>query len=292
MRIRLYLRRYAWAYLFIAPAFIFYSVFVISPLVQTVQISFYDWNGVTPARLVGLDNYLRAVTDPQILQSLGHSLVFFFFYALLPILIGLLFAGIFARTQIWGLTFFRAALFLPQILSTVVVAVAWRWIYDLNGPVNALLDLFGLGVWSKAWLGEFSTALPSVGLIGTWVMFGLCMVLFVAGVQKIPRETYEAARIDGAGSFREFMAVTLPGLRGEIMFAMIFTVTLALRNFDIVWNTTSGGPGNSTKVPSVYIYQAAFITRDIGFSAAIGVLLTALILAVTGVIVATMRERD
>lgn len=292
MRIRLHLRRYTWAYLFIAPAFIFYSVFVLSPLVKTVQISFYDWNGVTQATLVGLDNYVRVVTDPKIQQALGHSLVFFFFYALLPIFIGLLFAGIIARTRIWGLTFFRAALFLPQILSTVVVAVAWRWIYDLNGPLNALLDLFGLGGFSRAWLGDFQTALPSVGLIGTWVMYGLCMVLFVAGVQKIPRETFEAARIDGAGPFREFMSVTLPGLRGEIMFAMIFTVTLALRNFDIVWNTTSGGPGDSTKVPSVFIYNAAFVTREVGLSAAIGVLLTLLILAVTGIIVATMRERD
>lgn len=292
MRIRQHLRRYTWAYLFIAPAFAFYSVFVLSPLVKTVQISFYDWNGVTAAQLVGLDNYVRALTDPKILQALGHSLVFFFFYALLPIFIGLLFAGIFARTQVWGLTFFRAALFVPQILSTVVVAVAWRWIYDLNGPLNSILTMLGFGDLARAWLGDFQTALPAVGLIGTWVMYGLCMVLFIAGVQKISRETYEAARIDGAGPIREFFAVTLPALRGEIMFAMIFTVTVALRNFDIVWNTTSGGPGDSTKVPSVFIYQAAFVTREIGYSAAIGVLLTLLILGVTGIVVATMRERD
>jgi raffinose/stachyose/melibiose transport system permease protein len=292
MRISFHLRQHGWAYVFIAPALVFYSVFVLGPLAKTVQISFYEWDGITAATAVGLDNYVRAVSDVQIIESLGHSLVFFFFYALLPIVIGLLFTGVFARTQIRGLTFFRAILFLPQILSTVVVAVAWRWIYDLDGPLNALLELVGLGDYSRAWLGDFSTALPSVGLIGTWVMYGLCMVLFIAGIQKIPREIYEAARMDGAGMFREFMTVTLPGIRGEIMFAMIFTVTVALRNFDIVWNTTSGGPGDSTKVPSIFIYQAAFITRDIGLSAAIGVLLTLLILSVTGIIIATMRERD
>lgn len=292
MSLRLHLRNNAWAYGFIAPAVVFYGVFVLWPLVQTIQISFYRWDGVTAATAVGLDNYTRAVTNPQIIQALGHSLVFFLFYALLPIIIGLGFAGIAARTRIRGLTFFRAALFVPQILSTVVVAVAWRWIYDIDGPFNAVLRLVGLESWTRSWLGEFDTALPSVGLIGTWIMYGLCLVLFIAGVQKIPRETFEAARIDGAGPFREFFTVTLPALRGEIMFAMIFTVTIALRNFDIVWNTTSGGPGDRTKVPSVYIYQAAFATRDIGSSAAIGVLLTILILGVTGIIILTMRERD
>jgi raffinose/stachyose/melibiose transport system permease protein len=170
--------------------------------------------------------------------------------------------------------------------------VAWRWIYAQDGPLNAILSAVGLGGIARAWLGDFDTALPSVGFIGTWIMYGLCMVLFVAGVQKIPREMYDAARIDGAGAVREFFAVTLPALRGEVLFALVFTVSFALRNFDIVWNTTAGGPGSSTKVPSVFIYQAAFQTRDIGVSATIGVLLTVLILLVTGVMFLALRRKD
>jgi raffinose/stachyose/melibiose transport system permease protein len=163
--------------------------------------------------------------------------------------------------------------------------------YDIDGPVNGLLRLVGLDGAARSWLGEFSTALPSVGLVGTWVMYGLCMVLFLAGAQRIPAELYEAARIDGAGPLREFLTVTLPGLRRETAFALVLTVTQALRNFDIVWNTTSGGPGTTTTVPSVYIVRAAFTTRDYGTAAAISVLLTVLILAVTGLVLLLFRER-
>lgn len=279
-----------WRYAFMGPALTVYAVFVLWPLVQTVRISFYDWNGITVATPVGIANYTAALTDPVIFRALLHSLVFVFFYSLLPTALGLVLAGIMSRVRIVGLTFFRAVLFMPQVLSTVVVAVAWRWLYADHGPVNEALRAMGFN--SVSWLGDFTFALPAVGLIGTWVMFGLCMVLFIAGVQTIPAELYEAARIDGCGAIREFFAVTLPGLRGEIMVALVFTLTIALRNFDIVWNTTRGGPGESTTVPSVYIYEGAFISRDMGHAAAISVLLTVLILAITASVIGVLRDRD
>ena len=154
-----------------------------------------------------------------------------------------------------------------------MVAVAWRWIYAPDGPLNRGLDLIGLDAVSRAWLGDFTFALPALGLVGTWVTFGLVFVLFVAGVQKIPSDLYEAAKIDGAGPFREFLAVTLPALRGEITVALIVTITAALRNFDVVFVTTRGGPGTSTEVPSVFIYRSVFQTRSVGLGAAIGVVL-------------------
>jgi raffinose/stachyose/melibiose transport system permease protein len=162
--------------------------------------------------------------------------------------------------------------------------------YSDLGPINEALRAVNLD--GVSWLGSFTFALPAVGLIGTWIMFGLCMVLFIAGVQKIPTELYEAARVDGAGPVREFFAVTLPALRGEIMVALVFTLTIALRNFDIVWNTTMGGPGESTMVPSIYVYEGAFITRDIGQAASISILLTILILAITATVIGVLRERD
>ena len=283
-------RHEAWRYAFLLPALGFYSVFVLWPLVQTVQISFYDWNGITVATPVGAANYADAIRDPQIRGALLHSIVFVFFYSVLPTVVGLVLAGIMSRIRIVGLAFFRAALFMPQVLSAVVVAVAWRWLYADRGPVNEGLRAIGFD--GVAWLGDFTFALPAVGLIGTWVMFGLCMVLFVAGVQKIPAELFESARMDGCGPVREFFTVTLPGLRGEIMVALVFTMTIALRNFDIVWNTTRGGPGESTTVPSVYIYEGAFISREMGQSAAISVLLTIVILAMTAGIIGLFRERE
>lgn len=286
------MRGQTWRFAFLLPALAVYGVFVLWPLTQTVRYSMYEWDGITVATPVGLRNYADALTDPAIREALGHSLVFVLFYAVVPAAIGMVIAGIFARIRVRGMTFFRAVLFVPQVLATVVVAVSWRWIYAQDGPLNQLLELVGLGGLARAWLGGFTTALPAVGLIGTWIMYGLCMVLFVSGVQKIPRELYEAARIDGAGAVREFFTVTVPQLRGELMVALVFTTTFALRNFDIVWNTTSGGPGDATKVASVFIYQDAFISRAIGSASAIGVLLTVLILLVTGAIMLAFRDRD
>ena len=284
---------FAWRHLlYLAPSLVLYALFCLWPVIQTIQFSFQRWDGITDARWIGLRNYIQVFTNAQTLTVFGNGLIMIVFYAVLPVLIGLFIVAIMTRIRIRLLSVFRTVLFLPQILATVVVAVAWRWIYDLDGPINGLLATIGLGELSRAWLGDFDTALISVGLIGTWINFGLCMVLFIGGAQKIDTQLYEAARLDGAGPLQEFLAVTLPGLRGEISIALVLTVTNALRNFDIVWNTTSGGPGTSTLVPSYLIYEGAFITRNVGFAAAASVVLTILILVLTGVITRLMRSKD
>jgi raffinose/stachyose/melibiose transport system permease protein len=177
-----------------------------------------------------------------------------------------------------GLAAFRTILFLPQVVALVVVAVMWRMIYAPDGGlINEALRAVGLGALAQNWLGDFNLALPAVGLIGTWVMYGLAMVLFTAGVQKIPQSLYDAARVDGAGPVREFFAVTLPGLRGEVAVALTLTTIAALRNFDLVYITTGGGPGNSTTVPAYEVYRRAFESGEVGGAAAIGVCLAAVI---------------
>ncbi|MFV0464142.1 MAG: carbohydrate ABC transporter permease [Nostocoides sp.] len=272
------------AYGFALPALAFYVYFLVQPVAQSVWISTFDWDGITTATSVGLANYADVIDDPLIREAVIHSLAFIVFYAVVPIVLALVIVGIISRITVRGLTFFRAALFVPYILSSVVVAIAWRWIYAENGPLNQMLGAVGLASWARAWLGDFGSALPSVGLIGSWVMFGLAFVLFVAGVQRIPTELYEAAEVDGAGPIREFFAVTLPSIRGEIRVALVLMITAALRNFDIVWNTTSGGPGTSTTVPSYYVYREAFLTHGVGRASALSVLLTLLILAVLGAV--------
>jgi raffinose/stachyose/melibiose transport system permease protein len=202
------------------------------------------------------------------------------FYPVLPSAFGLLLAGVMARAQVRGLALFRTILFLPQVIAMVVVAVMWKMIYDPdNGVLNKFLGVFGIE--GKSWLGDFGLALPSVGLIGTWVYYGLAMVLLTAGVQKIPASLYDAARVDGAGAIREFLAVTLPALRGEIAVAMTLTTIAALRNFDIVYITTKGGPGNATSVPAYQVFSRAFESGQVGSAAAIGIVLTAIIFAIT-----------
>jgi raffinose/stachyose/melibiose transport system permease protein len=162
----------------------------------------------------------------------------------------------------------------------VVVAIAWVWIYAPSGPINEGLRAIGLGGLARGWLGDFTFALPALGLVGTWVTFGLCLVLFLAGIQKIPTSLYEAARVDGAGRWREFLTVTLPGLRGELAVALTLTTIIALRSFDLIYVSTSGGPGNSTTVPSVLVYQNAFANGRVGLAASVAVVLTVLIFVV------------
>ena len=202
----------------------------------------------------------------------------------MPILIGLLLTALLTRFRVRGFMFFRTVLFLPQTIATVVVAQAFVWIYDPVGPLNKLLGAVGLGRFEHAWLASFDWALTSVGWIGTWIEFGLCMVLFLAGVQKIPTTLYEAARIDGAGFWREITAVTLPGLRNELVVAATLTTITALRNFDIVYNTTSGGPGGETEVPSWLMFHDAFEIHQVGMAAAIATALTIIIAFVAVVI--------
>lgn len=292
-RLRAWARHQYWpAYLYLLPGAVVYVLFVLRPLLMTAWISLFDWDGLTLGTWVGPDNYTALLTDPRLREALLHSLVFLFFYALVPVAAGLVLTALMVRVRIRGLGVFRALLFVPQVLSTVVVAVSWRWIYDPDGPLNGLLRAVGLDALARSWLGDNTTALPAVGLIGSWVMYGLCLVLFLAGALRIPRELFEAARLDGAGPVREFRTVIVPALRGETGLALVLTVTQALRNFDIVWNTTAGGPGHSTTVPSVFLYQDAFVSREVGDAAAIGIALTLLTLTVCGLITRVLRERE
>jgi raffinose/stachyose/melibiose transport system permease protein len=268
------------AYLYLAPAFAFYVLFAFGPLLYTTWLSFFDWDGLTVGEWVGLENYSKVLSDPDIRASFVHSFELILFYAVLPVLLGLLLASLLAHGRVRGVTFFRAVLFLPQTVATVVVAIAWVWIYAPDGPLNEGLRAIGLDTLTRSWLGDFTYALPALGLVGTWVTFGLCLVLFLAGVQKIPHSLYEAARVDGAGRVREFFAVTLPGLRGELAVALTLTMITALRSFDLIYVSTAGGPGTSTTVPSVLVYQNAFGNGRVGLAAAVAVVLTALIFVV------------
>jgi raffinose/stachyose/melibiose transport system permease protein len=273
------------AYLYLLPAFAVFVLFVLVPLGHAFYLSLFQWDGVTPGVWAGLSNYGDVVSDPALRTAFGHALVLLCFYSLLPVAIGLLLAGIIARVQVRGLTLFRTVLFLPQVIAMVVVAVMWRMIYDPEaGALNELLRAVGLGSLAQSWLGDFDLALPAVGLVGTWVWYGLAMVLLTAGVQKIPPSLYDAARVDGAGPFREFLAVTLPALRGEIAVAMTLTTIAALRNFDLVYITTKGGPGDATSVPAFQVYDRAFQSGQVGSAAAIGICLTLVIFVICLVI--------
>jgi raffinose/stachyose/melibiose transport system permease protein len=278
--------------IYLAPAFVLYAAFTLVPLVHAFDLSFFQWDGITKGTFVGLENYRSFFTDPVIRSSYLHTLVLIVFFSFLPISIGLFLAALLSRIRIRGLTFFRTVLFLPVIITNVVVAIAWAWIYAPDGPLNSILSAIGLGEFTRAWLGDFRWALPSVGLVGTWGEFGFCMILFIAGVMKIPASLYEAARVDGAGPVREFFAVTLPGLRNELTVILVLTVIDALSTFDLIYVMTSGGPGTATSVPAFQVYSRAFLTNQVGSAAAIGITLMLIVFAVSFGITRVMERGE
>ena len=274
-------RRGGLALLLVAPAALAYLIFVIRPIATTVQYSFYKWDGVTQSTWVGLSNYAEIFHNPDLSGSIVNAFELIIFFSFFPVLLGLFTANAirgFATSRLAVVS--RTVLFLPQIIPLVAAGIMWSWQLSTDGLVNQLLRLIGLGGAARAWLGDFNTALPAVGVIGAWVLFGLCMLLLLAGMSKIDPSLYEAARVDGAGPFREFFSITLPSLRQEIVVCLTVTVIAALASFDIVYIATQGGPGNSTLVPGLEIYYLAFFQREVGMASALAVVLMVLVLAV------------
>jgi raffinose/stachyose/melibiose transport system permease protein len=210
-------------------------------------------------------------------QAATVSLVFVVFSCLLPVLVALLLAGIIARMKVRGLSILRFVFFLPYTIALAVVAIAWRWLYATDGTVNLIVGaLFGEEAVS-AYLGDADLALPALGLVAFWTMFGFVVVMLLSGTQHIPHELYDAARADGAGPVREFFAVTLPGVRQELRVSFVLTFIMALRTFDLPLMATQGGPGYHTTTPSLIMYRDVFLNMQIGRGATIAVLLTVVI---------------
>ena len=263
------------------PALIAYLGFVVTPLAMGIQYSFYKWNGVGASEWIGVSNYLRVFTDETLLNSIKNAFVLILFFTLIPVSIGLVLATLIRSMRRGALaTTAQAILFLPQIIPLAAAGIAWSWMYAKTGAVNQILELIGLGSLARPWLGEIDTALAAVGLIGSWVLTGLCTVLFLTGIGKIDSSLYEAVRIDGAGWWREFFTITLPGLRQEIAILVTLTTIAALSTFDIIYTTTLGGPGRATLVPGISIYRIGFTQSDVGLASAFGIVLMILVLAV------------
>lgn len=280
--------------LYLLPAFLIYTLFTLIPIIETVRSSFFEWSNLgRTSEWVGLQNYVSLFQDSSFIKAFTNNLIFIIFYSIIPILLGLFLASLLGRYPIPGFAFFRTVLFLPQVISMVVVGVIWRWMFNpTNGPINLFLAAIGLGHFQQAWLGSFQWALPAVGSIGTWVQYGFCMVLFLAGMQRIPEEYYEASSLDGASAFHQFFLITIPGLKAEIAVALITTIVAALRVFDLVYSTTKGGPGESTLVTGYLIYRSAILNNQIGYGAAIATVLTLVILSASFLIRRILSDRS
>jgi raffinose/stachyose/melibiose transport system permease protein len=286
-------RDYPYGWLLLVPALIPYLAFVIFPLLMGIQYSFFDWNGIGKAEFIGIENYLTVFTDETLVGSIQNAFVLIAFFTFIPITSGLMLATLFRSMKAGAFTnLSQMILFLPQIIPLAAAGIAWSWMYAKTGAVNQFLGWIGLGDLARPWLADFDTALPAVGLIGSWVLTGLCTVLFLTGIGKIDQSLFEAVRIDGASWWREFRTITIPGLRQEIAVLTTITVIAALSSFDIIYTTTLGGPGRSTLVPGISIYRIGFTQSDVGLASAFGIVLMVLVLAIVLPIQRLAKEKD
>ncbi len=258
-----------------------YGLFGIYPLIQTIRYSFWNWDGIGKPTSAGLSNYGNIFVQPELFSSIVHAFVLIIFFSVFPIVIGLIAATLMRElgSGAFGTTA-RTVLFIPQIVPLVGAGIAWTWMYSVNGVVNQTLRGVGLGSLAQPWLGNFNTALPAVGLIGTWVNLGLCTLLILSGIGKIEPSLYEAAVLDGAGRLRQLRSVTIPGLRRELLVCVTVTVIVALNSFDVIFVSTQGGPGYQTLVPGLAIYNLSFLQQQVGLASALAVFLAVLVLVV------------
>lgn len=271
-------------YLYALPALAVLTAFLLYPLVQLVQISLYHWDGLSASTWAGFANYAEIARDPQLRAGFVHSFVLILFFAIIPIVLALLLAAVTTRaSRLRGVPVFRALIFLPQVIAMVVTATAWTAIYAPDGVLNTALRAIGLKAVTRPWLGDFSTALPSVGLIGTWLEIGLCLVLFLAGIGQIPAELYEAAKLDGANAFQRFRVVTLPAIQPVIFFLLITGVIGGFQAFDQMYLMTGGGPDGATMTYLLSLYNHAFRYFEMGTASAMSYILLVIILIVTWV---------
>lgn len=269
------------ALVFIAPALGLYGWLVLGSFGQAFQYSLYNWNGVGAATFVGIKNYVDVFSSPARLTALLHSFELMVFFTGVTLVLGLA-AAVLTRgaSRRRGSGLARTLLFMPQVIPIVAAAIGWSWIYSREGLVNQVLSAIGLHGVTRPWLADPVTALPGVGFVGTWALLGLVTMMLTAGISKIDQSIYEAARIDGANALQEFFAVTLPGIRRELVVCATLTVIAALASFDIVFMTTQGGPNRATMVPGVDIYLLAFGQQKIGAAAAMGIVLMCVVLLV------------
>ena len=278
VRSRTHLKQWS-PYLYLMPALAMYSAFFLLPTIQLVILSLHEWDGLNPRRYVGLANFSKLLQDQQFWGAFEHSVVWMMAAVVVPVLAGLLLALLLSRTPLFGRVFFRTIFFLPQVLSSVTVAIIWDWVYNpAFGAANSILDMIGLGVLKQRWLGDRNLVLPALFIAWSWVHYGFTMVIFIAAMEGIDEVYFDAAKVDGANRWQQFRHVVLPFIRGPLTTVMLVTAIAAFQVFDLVYVMTNGGPAHASTVVPLYMIDNAFLFQKVGYGSAIAVMLALFIL--------------
>ena len=272
---------YKWCYIFLAPSLIVSGMFILWPIIASVYYSFFQWDGFAtwPTYWVGLRNYIDILKDGYFWNSLGNTAQYVLWQNLFKLPLSLFIAWILNNPKLKGSNFYRAIFFLPVVSSTAIIGTVMTFILaPWNGPVNEILSNFNFG--AIDFLGKSSTALWAVIFVEVWHMSGQYIIYWLAGLQSVPTELYEAAEVDGANGWQTFTKITIPVLKPIIIIISLLGIVNSLRVFDIVVTMTGGGPSFATDVVATFIYRNAFASAitKIGYSSAAAVLYGILIM--------------
>jgi putative chitobiose transport system permease protein len=288
----MYRKLTATPYLFLAPALVLLAVFVLYPIAAVVVYSFTDFSIVTPPEFIGLDNYVQLLGDDTFWLALQHSLIYLL---VTPILIVLSIAlAIMVNRRLRGVSVFRALYFVPAVAGSIAIGLSWRWLFERTGFVNGVLEWAGLIDEPIQWLATPSLILPLAMLLTIWAGVGYYAVIFLAGLQNIPEELYDAARIDGCSEFQKHRYVSIPGLRPQIVFVFAISSLAALKVFDEIYVLTNrtGGILDSGVTMVFYLWKQAFQLSHAGYASAIAIVLLLVTLGFSIVNVRILERRD
>jgi raffinose/stachyose/melibiose transport system permease protein len=255
---------------FIAPALLFYGVYVLYSIGATFYYSFFQWSGIDAHRtFIGLTNYVNLVADQVFWTSLKNNIYLVLASCFTQLPLGLIMA-LLLFAPIRGIRLFRTVYFMPLLMSTVAIGLLFTFIYDPNfGIINQALGAMGLDSWKRGWLGDEKTALWVIILTICWQFAPFYMIIFRAAIVGIPEEIYEAAKLDGANNWQSFRFITLPLLKPTIVTSSILAIIGSLKYFDLIYIMTKGGPNNSTELMATYMYKQAFTTFNMGYGSTI-----------------------
>ena len=276
------IRSYLVAYSFIAPNFLGFAIFTLGPILFAFALAFMHWDGSNPIEFAGLDNFFKLFRDRAFISAFWNTVIYTAFSVPLTMACSLGLA-LLLNKKLFGRNFFRAAMFFPYVASLVAAAVVWNMLFNPEmGPINMLL--YTLGIDPKdlpGWAADKDWAMVTIILFGVWKSAGYFMVIYLAGLQGVNQELYEAASLDGANSWQKFWNVTIPQLMPTTFFVSVMLTIQSFKVFDQVYMITQGGPGTSTLVLVYHIYNEAFISWDLGYSSMVALVLFVLVLAVT-----------
>ncbi|MGD6968600.1 carbohydrate ABC transporter permease [Rossellomorea vietnamensis] len=269
--------------LFVLPGLILYSIFFIYPTFSALFFSFTDWDGLTPDyNFVGVENYINIFTNDSIfVKALGNNVKFMLFVVVFQTLFSLVFALYLVKNTKTNV-FLRALYFFPTILSSVSVAFIWSFVYDPNlGILNTLLERVNLDFLTHNWLGDQDIAIFSIAVVQVWMHTGQMLIIFVAGLQNIPNDLYEVAKIEGASKWQRFRFVTWPLVAPAATIVVAYTTIQSFKAFDLIFAMTRGGPNYSTEILATLIYSTAFRSFKFGYASAESVIFMIVIAVIT-----------